>query len=743
MRRLRLGLGFGRTQGGANPLAAALSIIQSNGGALFLLEDGDVFQDRSVTPSTAATVGDPVGTIVGRDGTWFAIAPTDGARMTLRQTSDGRRYLEGANNTNRYMVQNAAAGLLSPDGVQFTAVCSGWGLGAASGFLGWGTDSFRNGFGVAHPANTTSAIVYNSSNAAIKLGEYIAGNFNSVYTLRHQNNPTLRVDGSNEYPNKGTGNVKSDLITSFAIGTRDADGQSEGASRLYCMAIIPVILSDADCAAIESALYPYVRQPETPVSTALVDLDLTDSGVLATLTDNLDGSYTYTNTDWTAPGYLISIDFIVPDWSLHTAGQRIMRVERNNTTTLLNREAFFYKSASNNIHYKLSDVNNAFSAGERIFGIGVGTSDVQEGLQRATLWVRPSEVARFQLNGHIWQDSVYRHHWQKNPDGLTVWEDFTSGNVLRLRAKGGTFTEAEANAFHNESDVGLPVHVIGDSFVVFGIGSGVALQQSIISDGYVNITFDGVGGASMAAHASRMDAYPLTIGETRAANVYNSTLVINDGGWDPSETTTADSINTMVALLNGHSRWVYIEPWPADAFPIGNAQRTAFDALQATLASTFGANYIPSFNAVLCAHGEAAADITDASNGIMPDSLTDDGIHPNAASYPILARVIRGALARLGWWDIVTAVPGAPTSFTESSLALSWGMPADDGNDPVRSWTVYVEDSPGAGTFTSVYTGQLRRHTLTGLTTGTWKVRVTATNEVGTGTHAEIDVVVA
>jgi hypothetical protein len=84
-----------------------------------------VYQERTGTPpSTASAVGDVVGSILNKGSIGgYMRAPSDAARMILRQNGSGKYYLEADGSDDRYTVSwtNATGARSSTIGVQSTA----------------------------------------------------------------------------------------------------------------------------------------------------------------------------------------------------------------------------------------------------------------------------------------------------------------------------------------------------------------------------------------------------------------------------------------------------------------------------------------------------------------------------------------------------------------------------------------------------------------------------------------------
>ena len=89
-------------------------------------------------------------------------------------------------------------------------------------------------------------------------------------------------------------------------------------------------------------------------------------------------------------------------------------------------------------------------------------------------------------------------------------------------------------------------------------------------------------------------------------------------------------------------------------------------AINATLASLYGARYVDLMAALLGAGNGSTQDNTDIANGLIPTSLRADRVHLNAAGYGVVANAVwaKGA-ATLGWGN------GSYTTYAPSALPQS------------------------------------------------------------------------
>ncbi|MEO9933122.1 fibronectin type III domain-containing protein, partial [Rhodopirellula bahusiensis] len=708
-------------------------------GAAFILRTGatkTVYQDRSATPATAAEIGDPVGTIVGDDGTYFAIAPSDGARGTLREDDAGNLYIEGTPGTTWYEVEDdLGAGLVLP-AAGHSAVFGGVTAGVVYGVCG----SANRGTPIFYDTASGSTVrIYGNSGLAT-VGKDVSAVVPNVVRATYQlSGYSIRVNG-NLPTDPVTDTVMLDYTSStpnrLSLMTRKADAAGDGPTRFYGGVWIPSVMSDTDLGFIEAEIQDYLvptdpADDQTPVTIDFTTNDLEWNEItraLGDLTDNADGSYTLDYTNWVGPEYVFQVDYHVPDWTLHAADTFVIELN----------SAIASEKIQLNAEEVADHINPAVNGTSGVTGFGPGNNKPQEGLQRVTVHVRPGQPSKIYAMGLDAVDSSRNTPYVDRWTEIVLHEDFDTGNVHRFFAQSGTFTDSEAADIHKDG-VGLPVHILGDSFVGFTSPTlPSALVESASELGFLYVSDDGVGGSNLTEQLARYTA-------DTDGTVYDRTLIVADGALETAAQTqqeVLDVLEDMQDLLDGHARFIYLESNPVH--PIGDSRRITWEAYITAIKAEIGGDYEETLNVMQCRHGDTTDDIDAVGDGLYPDSMTSDGTHLNATSALVWGDIMRSALLQRGYLTGLTqTVPSAPQNFAEDTLDLSWDLPNDEGYDPTREFTVYVEDSPGAGTFTEAYSGALRRHTLSGLTSGSWKVRVTATNKIGEGIHSEITVTVS
>jgi len=182
------------------------------------------------------------------------------------------------------------------------------------------------------------------------------------------------------------------------------------------------------------------------------------------------------------------------------------------------------------------------------------------------------------------------------------------------------------------------LHLHGDSFV--NQTNLRLLRDQFIDDPYRVFTFDGVGGSTLTEQAARFALTP---------SVWNRTLLIMDGGLDTDGATSIAAIADMVGRLS-HSRWLYVEPSPAENWA-GSPARATYDAAVATIRAYVGeSRFVETLTPAKAASSGDANDIADVANNIWPRSLRSDSIHPTTAGWTVAIGVpLRAKLIANGW----------------------------------------------------------------------------------------------
>jgi len=195
----------------------------------------------------------------------------------------------------------------------------------------------------------------------------------------------------------------------------------------------------------------------------------------------------------------------------------------------------------------------------------------------------------------------------------------------------------EAVATYSTIQAGTPIHLIGDSFVASG-SLGVELQK--LQTGYRSVSNDGIGGARMLAHATRLGG---GLPPARA----HATVVIADGGLTyDTQVEVLDALARFDSSIT-HGRWLYLEPnYTRSTEKIGQPRRAEIDAIMASARARYPGNFVETLTEMQARTNATAQEITD---GLWGAGFMANDIHPNAAGYLQLADVINAAILAKGW----------------------------------------------------------------------------------------------
>lgn len=217
-------------------------------------------------------------------------------------------------------------------------------------------------------------------------------------------------------------------------------------------------------------------------------------------------------------------------------------------------------------------------------------------------------------------------------EGYRVSYRFKSlGLLLALAAcdlDDATAAIGSVSGYQGSGEVPRSLHVLGDSFT-----AAPALQEALASElpGWT-VTFDGVGGSSLAEQEARYRARP---------DSWSRPLVILDGGLsDPDPLLHVERIGARAGC------WFYVEPVPVSA-PSNVAGAPGYEKRKSRVAAIrakYPARFIPSLEPL---QREAKDfDEVDLQNGWAPVSLRVDRIHLSNRGYAILARQIAARVKR-------------------------------------------------------------------------------------------------
>lgn len=149
----------------------------------------------------------------------------------------------------------------------------------------------------------------------------------------------------------------------------------------------------------------------------------------------------------------------------------------------------------------------------------------------------------------------------------------------------------------------------------------------------------GIGGETSSQILTRVQAF--------SANYKTATQVIWAGRNNYTDTVQVKAdIAAMIAAV-GHSRFLVLGILP-------NSGQTAPDLatltqLNADLATTYGAQFIPTLAPLQAANNGSVQDLADVAAGYTPTSLRSDALHLNDAGYAVIAPLVYALLATYGW----------------------------------------------------------------------------------------------
>lgn len=240
-RGLERGLGLSHGQGGGSLLSQVQGLFQSGAvdGALYDISQlNTLFSDRSATPSTPASVDGVVGTILDMSGNDnHMIAPSDGARATLRQSGD------------YYYLEFSATHYYAADGISFsqsdTVFCAFRAdVSATQYFIGSRFSSPRQRFS----RSTGGLLRAGAINDTFASQSVSNGN---DYVVQFEMNGSSSVCRKNGADGPAF-NPGSSSINGVQLGA--SEGSGGWRSRIYGAGVINGVLTDAQKTTVDSWL---------------------------------------------------------------------------------------------------------------------------------------------------------------------------------------------------------------------------------------------------------------------------------------------------------------------------------------------------------------------------------------------------------------------------------------------------------------------------------------------------------
>ncbi|WHZ33402.1 fibronectin type III domain-containing protein [Sagittula sp. MA-2] len=728
---------------------AAVGVAEAASAPLFLLDPAYMFQERTVSASTPAEVGDVCGCVVSPDGAFYLLSLSDGTRATVQQDANGNLRLPGLG--ANYVIFTAAGARWTPS-TTMTHVGAWMGTGRVfcvgkdAGLSEQLNPSFKTGVGQANDTTYGGFEVFADTPDPMHL----------PYVMTVKRQPTdvaayYNLDAGRRAPvvAPADSSAWTREVGLFMGRTGVSTAGGTGTNYFYGGLWADGALTDGQVFAVQSALYSRIV-PDEAVSAAKQPtiLDFEEGtflwrGVtrsLTDLTDNGGGSYTLHDMSSWRHGRTIVADVTIDQAAGSYSGDLLLfnsgntepeRLKVSDATTLLYGPGGLPDDTA--LHMKT---------------INVATDVVERA--RVVLVVEPGALVRAYVSERFISPADISYTRAIPPTSLTINTAVTGATIERVAIYPEAYKEDDprfADIFAADRNT---LHILGDSFTAWGTFDHQAKIYALAEaqDPGLITSSDGVGGVAFwegngVGHSQRWARTPFQ---------WSKTLILLDGGSEyhlKGTTMTAGAIMNIVEKLRhggaGDSferRWAIVESNPINA--IGTGTRTTWEEgnLFYKLIATKGSPnpdlmFIPVLEAMFCAYTDAN-DITDVGNGIWPRSLTSDGTHPLEAGRVIHAQAIYQFCVDRGWiTGTASTVPGVPQNVTGGSGTLTWDAPADDGGHPILGYLVERNTGSWAAVATqgspSGYTKQYIR-SMTGLAAGDY--RVAAITSTGTGSFA-------
>lgn len=212
---------------------------------------------------------------------------------------------------------------------------------------------------------------------------------------------------------------------------------------------------------------------------------------------------------------------------------------------------------------------------------------------------------------------------------------------LTLWSAAKTTPELEALSALGQSFDATAVIAWGDSLTSGNQdGSGVTWPSALSTLGVGSVYNNGVGGETSSQVLARFLAFPSGFGSrtviAMGRNNFETPLVV-----EGDIATAVASLTTDDFLVLG------ILPSATD----NSGQKAVISALNAELASTYGARFVDCLEILQAASNDSSGDVADVAAGNIPESLRTSGdpLHLNAEGYSAMAAGIRAAITANGW----------------------------------------------------------------------------------------------
>ena len=741
-------------------------LAQRKSGVYLRIHPEYCFQERSVSATTPALNGDPVGCIKSADGGWFAIATQDDRRPTLKLDEAGNWCLgEGPKNMR---VTNAAGVAYNPTdtwthigGWRASGTAFSWG-----GILTAGRREVR-----ITPLDFTGSqtSITTANNVRTRIYDSTQDPITVPHVLRIAKSPTDAAAYYNDDPARKAGVVVpwddtgvTRQLALFAVGTAvvDLGNDSFNTGRFYGGLWVPGTLTadetrfaTAEIMANTIPVLPLLKRSPDPV---VLDFDAgtyTWGGVartLADLTSNGGGSYTLNDMRWWGQERTIIIDI---DSDL-AAGSH---------------SGTFLEFLSGNARNEIIGVDNQAPQSRRIsiWPAEYGLASVKAGdtfevdvtrRMRIAFICRPGKPIEIRSNQRGMGSIGAKTFYSIPPTGLKI-NTVVTGMTLRLVAVyGEALSDAALFAAMNEGTY-KPIHVVGDSFVDWATRDfGKRIFDYIYPSGPILLSNDAIGGTAFYEANGTGSSQRFA----RTPQHHGKTVILNDGGFEIRSfgsgiigTAVMSIVEKLSVDANGKNQWLIMEPNPI-VNNVGTTARDEFDVgielLRRLATTTVPSNervcFVDTLEIGFCLYDGSANDKSDVLVGRWPRSLSSDLTHYLIPMRDAYARAAVAWLRDLGWAPGTTALPGAVTSLAGAGLAITWSPPAADGGHPVKGYqiqynttgTTWVTQAPQGSPTLGRFVGNTKQYIREWTAPVAGKYRIAAITQKGTGPYTEVTV---
>lgn len=298
-----------------------------------------------------------------------------------------------------------------------------------------------------------------------------------------------------------------------------------------------------------------------------------------------------------------------------------------------------FGSSFGGIHISQS-ANNAAALSGTYLGAGiypyatVGSTDnplILGGVENSAAASISADGSVFSALGYrdfipVMNAAIYPHagYLSAGVSGFSNTADWTPAAYTTSTVKRVSYWPRKLSSISGQADLYTSrqheILMLGDSFTNPTLAG--AIRTRITGR---NLILDGVGGSTLQQQAARLETEP---------GLWDRTIIIMDGGLEET-LDYMDGLRRIVACCNaaGHARYVYVQGSCGNntQYALGTALRDGLEAAWSEVAAYMGADrYMPTFAQMRGFGDGGATDNALVAQGLMPRSLTSDGLHENA-----------------------------------------------------------------------------------------------------------------